>query len=325
MNSLYGALGSPYFRHYDLRMAEAITLSGQLTIMWAERTINEFLNKSLKTDGIDYVIAIDTDSNYVDMSRLVKAINPKDPVEFLDRFAKEVMAPLLKGAFTELGRQQNTAIPRMVMGREAIAQAGFWVAKKNYALLVNDLDGERYEEPEMKIAGLAAIKSDTPELCRGWLKETFKVILTESESATQELIRRKREEFESMEPEKIAKNSGVSNVKKYESKQTLFISGTPINSKAAIVYNHAVKAAGINKKYELIGDGDKISYLSLVPRNPLKQTVIGFKEVFPRELDLIKYIDYKTLFSKTYLKPLTNVLDAIGWEVEPRNTLDGWM
>ena len=84
LNSLYGALGNQYFRYFELRIAEGITLSGQLSIKWAEKAMNEYLNKMLKSEE-DYVIAIDTDSLYVDMNPLVKAVKPKDPVAFIDK------------------------------------------------------------------------------------------------------------------------------------------------------------------------------------------------------------------------------------------------
>ena len=62
LNSAYGAIGNQYFRYYNLTNAEAITLSGQVSIRWIENKMNAFLNKTLKTKETDYVIAADTDS-----------------------------------------------------------------------------------------------------------------------------------------------------------------------------------------------------------------------------------------------------------------------
>ena len=62
LNSAYGALGNQYFRYYKLANAEAITLSGQVSIRWIESRMNGYLNKLLKTEDIDYVVASDTDS-----------------------------------------------------------------------------------------------------------------------------------------------------------------------------------------------------------------------------------------------------------------------
>ena len=81
LNSLYGALGNKYFRYFDMRMAEGITLSGQLSVLWAEKAVNKEMNNVLKTRDVDYVIAIDTDSLYINMGALVEQFKPKDPVK----------------------------------------------------------------------------------------------------------------------------------------------------------------------------------------------------------------------------------------------------
>ena len=48
LNSAYGAIGNQYFRYYKLANAEAITLSGQVSIRWIENRMNKYLNKILK-------------------------------------------------------------------------------------------------------------------------------------------------------------------------------------------------------------------------------------------------------------------------------------
>ena len=67
LNSAYGAIGNQYFRYYNLANAEAITLSGQVSIRWIENKMNAYLNKVLKTKDDDYVIASDTDSIYLNL------------------------------------------------------------------------------------------------------------------------------------------------------------------------------------------------------------------------------------------------------------------
>ena len=74
LNSAYGAIGNQYFRYYKLANAEAITLSGQVSIRWIENRMNNYLNKILKTEGEDYVIASDTDSIYLNLGPLVEVI-----------------------------------------------------------------------------------------------------------------------------------------------------------------------------------------------------------------------------------------------------------
>ena len=124
MNSLYGALSNTYFRYYDIRMAEAITISGQLSIRWAEKTVNEYLRKLLGTKK-DYVLAIDTDSLYVNMGDFVKkTIGDADNEKicaFIDKVAEQKFEPLLDKAYEELQKYTHAFEQRMFMKREIIA------------------------------------------------------------------------------------------------------------------------------------------------------------------------------------------------------------
>jgi len=322
LNSLYGALGNQYFRYFELRMAEAITLSGQLTIRWAEEYLNKAMNEIMKTKGVDYVIAIDTDSVYLNFGPLIEKHNPKDPVKFLDKACEEYFKDILTKSYDHLFKKQNAYINRMNMSREVIADRGIWTAKKRYILNVHNSEGVQYAEPQLKIMGIEAIKSSTPEICRDKFKEVFKIMLTGDESATQDYIAKFKAEFSSQTADKLAAPRGVSSLKKYEDRELGHKKGTPINSRAALTYNRALKNAGLENKYELITEGSKIKYIYLKQPNPTKQNVIGFPSYLPKELKLDKYIDYDTQFNKTFLDPLMLILDAIGWSPEERINLE---
>mgnify|MGYP006197259283 FL=1 len=144
MNSLYGALGNRWFRYFDQRVAESITLGGQLSILWAERTVNKEMNKLMSTDDVDYVIAIDTDSLYINMGELVQKFNPKNPVKFLDEICKTHFEKVLTKSYEELADYTGAMSNRMEMGREVIADKGIWVAKKRYILNVHNSEGVQY-------------------------------------------------------------------------------------------------------------------------------------------------------------------------------------
>lgn len=316
-----------YFRYFDLRMAEAITLSGQLAILTAEKSINEFLQKTLG-DDIDRVIAIDTDSVYVNMSDVVKMRTADEArfmseVDFLDIFADKVMDPVIFRGYKKLFAKMNAFAPRMVMGREVIANRGFWTAKKRYVLNVHDSEGVRYAEPKLKIMGIEAIKSSTPEKVRDWLKRCFEIIIDNDEIRFQQYVKDCREQYSSWPPEDLAAPRGVSNVKKYMDKKTgMCIKGTPQNSRAAIVYNKAIRDAKLTDTYEEISDGDKMKYFYLKMPNPMFQNVIGFPDVFPRELQIEDCIDRDLQFSKTFTDVLVPVLNAIGWSLAEQSTLE---
>ena len=314
LNSLYGALGNRYFRFFDQRVAEAITLTGQLTIRWAEYAINSYLNRMLSPESWkDYVIAIDTDSLYVCLDDLVKKFDPNNTIDFLDNVCTDVLEPELEKSYAELYGMLGGIDNRMVMKREAIADRALWTAKKRYIMNVHDNEGVRYKQPKLKIMGIEAIKSSTPEPCRKALKEIFKVIMQKDESSVQEAIEQFKQHFKTLDPDQIAFPRGVTQVKKFQDRNTLYKKGTPIHVRGAILYNKLVGDMALNKKYELINNGEKIKFLYLRQPNSIHENVIAFPSYLPEEFGLRKYIDHELQFQKTFLDPIEPVLEAVGW------------
>jgi DNA polymerase elongation subunit (family B) len=323
LNSLYGALGNQYFRFFDQRIAEAITLTGQLTIRWAEYSLNRYLNKALrKQEWKDYVVAIDTDSLYVCLDELVEAIKPNNPIDFLDKVANEALEPELAKAYDNLYSMLGGVSNRMVMKREAIADRGIWTAKKRYILNVHDNEGVRYKEPKLKIMGIEAIKSSTPEPCRDALKEIFKVIISGSESQTQKAIKQFKEYFKTLPAHDIAFPRGVSKVREFRDSNTIYKKGTPIHVRGSLLYNKLVLDLDLKKKYAAIQNGEKIKFVYLRKPNTIRENVISFPDYLPEEFALSKYIDFETQFQKTFLDPIEPILDAVGWTSEEVSSLE---
>ena len=321
LNSLYGALGNKYFRYFDQSVAEAITTSGQLAILTAETAMNAEMNKILKSDK-DYVIAIDTDSLYVNFGPLVDKLKPKDIVKTLDTVCNDHFTKALNKAYDELATKTNAYTNRMIMEREVIADRGIWTAKKRYILNVHNSEGVQYAEPKLKIMGIEAIKSSTPEVCRDKFKEIFKMIVTDTEENTQNFIKAFKTEFKGLSPENVSFPRGVTKLAEFSDRKTIYKKATPIHVRGSLLYNKAIKDAGLTKKHELIRQGEKIKFCYLKLPNMIKENVIAFPQYLPPELKLHMYVDYDMQFNKTFISPLEDIFDAIGWSIEPRFNLE---
>ena len=330
LNSAYGAIGNEYFRYYKLENAEAITLSGQVSIRWIEDRMNNYLNKILKTKDEDYVIAVDTDSIYLHLGPLVEIIykerkkTTEDVVGFLNKICEMEFEKYISSSYEALASYVNAYEQKMFMKRENIADRGIWTAKKRYILNVWDSEGVRYAEPKLKMMGIEAVKSSTPAPCRQMIKDVLKLIMTKTEDDVIDFIENCRTKFRSLPPEEISFPRTVSNVKKYKSVNAIYEKGTPIHARGALLFNHYVKKNKLTQKYSLINNGEKIKFCYLKRPNPIQENVISFIQQFPEELNLDKYIDYDLQFEKSFLEPLKIILDSIGWQAERTVNLESF-
>ena len=328
LNSAYGAIGNQYFRYYKLANAEAITLSGQVSIRWIENKMNAYLNKILKTEDVDYVIASDTDSIYLNLGPLVEVVykdREKDVesiVSFLNKVCEMEFEKYIESSYETLAKYVNAYDQKMFMKRENIADRGIWTAKKRYILNVWDSEGVRYEEPKLKMMGIEAVKSSTPAPCRTMIKYALKIMMNGTEEDVIHYIDECRKKFKSLPPEDISFPRSASNVEKYKAHSTIYAKGTPIHIRGALLFNHYVKKHKLDNKYSLIQNGEKIKFCYLKKPNIIHENIISFIQDFPHEIGLDKYIDYDLQFEKSFLEPLKIILDAIGWNVEKTVNLE---
>jgi DNA polymerase elongation subunit (family B) len=325
LNSAYGALGSQYFRFYDLRMALGVTTAGQFSIRWIESKINGYMNSLLKTNR-DYVIASDTDSIYLRMSELVdkfiKDTSDKNKViSVMDKICEEKIQPFIDKSYQELADYVHAYDQKMQMKREALADKGIWTAKKRYIMHVYNNEGVQYTEPDMKVMGLEMIKSSTPAPVREKMKQALQIMMKGSESDMHTFIDTFRTEFKKLNVEDISFPRGINGLKEYSNKTTIYSKGTPIHVRGALLYNKYLEEKGLSKKYPLIQEGEKIKFTYLKTPNIFKENVVSFPGRLPVEFGLQDCIDYNLQFDKTFLEPIKVILDCMDWTTERTNSL----
>jgi len=328
LNSAYGALGSQYFRFYDLRMALGVTSAGQLSIRWIEGKINDYMNNLLKTDK-DYVIASDTDSIYLRLGELVDTVFDKDQqmninrmISFMDNVCEKKIQPYIDKCYKELADYVHAYAQKMQMKREGLSDKGIWTAKKRYILNVYNNEGIWYNEPDLKVMGLEMIKSSTPSIVREKMKEVIKLMVSGTEKDVQDFLAKFKADFSKLPAEDISFPRGVNGLKEYSDPVNLYKKGTPIHVKGALLYNKHLKEKGLEKKYPLIQSGEKIRFTYLKVPNHFQDTVISFPGRLPTEFGLDECIDFELQYEKSFLEPIKVILDCMGWKTEQVSSLE---
>lgn len=237
-------------------------------------------------------------------------------VKFCDKKIQEV----INNSMNNFSNHMNCFEPEAFgMKREVVSNASIFTGKKRY--IMNVLDKEGIRKQEMKIMGVEAIKSSTPKFCRNMMKKAFETILHGNEQELQRFIAETYRNFKSQNLNDIAFNRSVSFVNKYIDKNGKFIKGTPINSRASLVYNKLISEFKLEDKYPLIKDSEKIKYIFLKKGNPTDENVIAWNNTFPEEFNLNKWIDYDTQFQKSFIDSIDIIIKHINWSCEAKNDI----
>jgi DNA polymerase elongation subunit (family B) len=325
LNSAYGAMGNQYFRYFDIRMAEGITTSGQLSIRWMANEFNKYMNKIMKSEGKDYVIAIDTDSIYLTMEDLVEHTcagkTDEQKIKYMDRVCEEIFQPFIDNTYQKLADYMNAYSQKMQMKREVLADKAIWTAKKRYILNVHNSEGVQFAKPKLKVMGLEMVKSSTPAVIRDKLKDSISVILQGDQSKLHNYIEEFRKEFRKLPVEDIAFPRGVNGMNTYKG-SPIYAKGTPIHVRGSLLFNHHCKRLGLDKKYQAIRDGDKIKFVYVRKPNPFQEDVISFPQELPKEFNLHSYVDYDLQFEKVFLDAMQTVIEPLGWKTEQQSSIE---
>lgn len=326
LNSAYGALSNAAYRWFDPKLSESVTKSGQLTIRWVERDINKYLNARLGTEGDKYVVYCDTDSAYICLEELVntecEGMKRSEIVDYIDELCKGELQDVINKSFETLFKHMNHKELVLKMKREAIGSKAIWTAKKRYMMNVEDLEGERYSEPKLKMQGIEAVKSSTPSAARDLIKEGIKIILNGDQSEFHKFIRESREQFAKLPFEQVAFPRSCNNLAKYADSHGVYAKGCPIHVRGALVYNHLIRTKGLQDEIKMIQEGDKIKFAHMITPNPASSSVIATTGELPDQLALKDYIDFNKQFEKSLVEPLSAIAGTLKWTTESVPSLE---
>ena len=327
LNSLYGVLGLPAFRFYDVDNAEAVTTTGQTVIKSTADMTNLKYNKELGTPDLDSNIYIDTDSVFFSAVPLMDKRTPnwreetQDTIAgYVDDIAGEVQDYLnnfydiLSEKIFNVDRSQH----RLEIKKEYVAKAGLWVAKKRYAQWIIMNNGIPMDKLDVK--GLDVKRSSFPKSfqdCMGTV--LIDILKGKTEEEISDFVLAFKKSMTSIDVKDIAKNSAVKNLKKYmpKGKRVPFttMKGAPAHVKAAIAYNDCLVHFNAPYKYNPMTNGDKVKWVYL-KNNPLGLDGLAFTGYSdPPEIEkfIETYVDHNKIFERELRYKLQDFYDAIGW------------
>jgi DNA polymerase elongation subunit (family B) len=328
LNSLYGVLGLPAFRFYDIDNAEAVTLTGQTVIKKTANVLNKKYNKELSTEDIDYNIYIDTDSCFFSALPLVKHRFPEIDVNNDEAMTEKIYeianeSQSFINAFYDVFSKKyfNIDSHRFEIKQEMIAKSGIWIAKKRYAQWIIADNGVRVDKLDVK--GLDVVRSSFPKAFQKFMSNLLISILKgSSKDGIDNLILEMKKNVHTVDIIDLAKNSSLNNLVKYSGKIDVnrintFGKGTPAQVKAAIAYNRLLEHYKCPYKYIPFRDGDKLKWVYL-KENPFGIETIAFRgDSDPKEIKkfIAKYIDPDYMFTSELNNKLEDFYSALKWKL----------
>lgn len=326
LNSLYGVLGLPSFRYYDLDNAEAVTTTGVDLIKFAQKVTNHYYESVLNKQD-DYIIYTDTDSIFFSVESLVRAKYPN-----VDTTNDQQMVDAILKLTREIQQYVNNSLNyfskkflgvenhKFSMKQEIIAKSGFWTTKKRYALWAINIEGRPVDELEVK--GLDVVRTSFPKLFRDFMTELLMNILKgDTKDKIDAQILELKDKVKDVDFLDIARPTSVKEYSKFSDNThqpfNFHLLGTPAHVKSAINYNDFLRHHKLDNHYAYIGDNEKIKWLYLLPDNPFRLESMAFKDndEDPKEvLNYIKnYADRDKVFDSEMEKKLQDFYDALNW------------
>jgi hypothetical protein len=304
---------------------------GQYALRSVERDIDDILTKRFGfKEKKKFLVYIDTDSLVFEMRPVVEKFlagkSTTEQIKAVEKIAIDIVQEEVNKIMSNICTQLQAYENKINFKLEAVGDKAIFLKKKMYIMRVHSSEGVSYSKPKYKVKGISMVRSSTPAFIRKKMKNSLDIIFDKSEREVQRYISDCREEFDQLRTEEIAFPIGANNLKKWYDPESLYISKTPVQVRASLLYNQKLQEMKLNGLYPEIAEGAKIKFVYLKMPNPIKENVIGWPAdtKLPPEFGLRKYIDKDTQFDKTLVNSMQKILSAIDWNAIEQSSLDSF-
>lgn len=329
INGLYGATGNQYFSLYNPDYASAITSNGRIFIQQTGRMLVKRLNQLIPWDK-DYWLYSDSDSVYYTIEPFVNKYLEKHPnadtqelTDFCLEVSDKIIQPVIDNSIKTIAERFNVQDPsRMGAKVEVVCDVMVNCQKKKYYARIRDAEGVRFDpnDPHIKIMGLELKKSTTPKWVKDTITDAIPILFDGSEQELKDWIKSIKNSYLKAPIWDIAQIGSSSSLD-----FKLTEKGIPFGARIAIIYNQYIKKNNLEASHNYIQAREKFRFLRLVKTNPFGTTEIAFKDKTFVEKFLKPYIDYDSMFEKTFLTALSLMCECMGYDVfEKVKALDEW-
>jgi len=300
-SALPGLLGNEAFRLFNQRIHAAVMFSG--------RECTEFMSEIAEDEGFKTLYG-DTDSVFLKRFRTItEELSVKD---HLEQTAETINTALYgKYGSKKFFVKVEDIWQSIFFGRKKSGEA----RKKCYAGITQD--------GELKIVGLAAIRSDSAPITVEVLLQVYNLVLKEKDvNGALKVIYSTKEKFEQLSPQEIAVPKGLSMDPdeygvKDENKNFVLINGRKKGVPA-----HARGAVYARKHLHVpLGSGTKVRYIWIrrvkdptpfgEPRKYPKTNVLSFEHESQVPWEIFD-IDYSRMFGLTVMGKVEDIFEALG-------------
>ncbi len=274
-----------------------------------------------------HIVYNDTDSVYMTIQSIIDkyklnfynedktGVNPK-VINLCQKIEDKLNKSIKQWGEDEL----NSKDCRFQFKMEVIADKGLFIAKKNY--VVHKYYDEGFdvteEKKRWKYTGIKLVSASMPERMKPLVEKILhKIVLTGDKNLSDEEYVKAYEDFEKYQYDDIALIKAINKFDEYVGRCDGWNTGKGMlaHYRGSYYYNKLLDDLGLDSKYQMIRQGDKVKSLYIQSSNKYGLDVISYVDNYPEEFKELFVVDNQIMFEKCIKDIVKQFYDALKWNI----------